>query len=688
MQPLLAKGLMRKMIIFCLLVGVLMTGLVGYFFYASAQEALTDFVFRQIEADRKQTALSVQDYLSACMLDIKVLSHAQSIRMAAEVLSFFGQSGTGKTDESSSLNMESGEYKQLTHEIRPVLELWLEEHREASAYQDILIIVDKKAGLIGYTQKGLSDKGACLATGALKNSNLARLWKKVSESEKPAMVDFTLYEPAGAPSAFMGTPIFAEDMKKISGMLVVRLGPEKLQSLLKSTTIKWKSGNACVIGEAGTVRSFAGFDGRSPDIHLIDSEVSRASLSGKSGTGALLDKSGQPILCSWSGLGLPQIQQLGADFDWGIISSMDTGEALEPIRTLRNRIISIIALVGGLGLFVAFFFARSITKPVEALARQADTVGRGNLNTDISIRTGDDEIGSLARSFANMLVNIKDQLRQTQDGVSSLSAISHEVTSAVTELAAATAQSSTAVTETATITAQVKEAAKLSNQTAQNVVLRSRHAVEVSEAGKEGIRKTLQKMEQISGQMGSIEQKVTRLSEFSQEIESIIEWVQDLADQSNLLAVNAAIEAARAGEHGKGFAVVAQEVKSLADQSREATSKVRSILDETRKSIGEVVMAADQGKNAVISGLDQSRVTEDAIKSLAENVTGSAQAATVIQASSEQQLVGMEQVVSAVSNIENAVQNNIISIETLEASVGKLDDLGTALKALVEKYQF
>ena len=110
-------------------------------------------------------------------------------------------------------------------------------------------------------------------------------------------------------------------------------------------------------------------------------------------------------------------------------------------------------------------------------------------------------------------------------------------------------------------------------------------------------------MNLIKTQMESIGETVVRLSDQSRAIEDIIASVQDLADQSNLLAVNASIEAARAGDQGKGFAVVAHEIKTLADQSKEATEHIRTILDDTRKWVSAAVMATEQGGKAVEAGL-------------------------------------------------------------------------------------
>src|ERR1700687_5995573 len=134
-----------------------------------------------------------------------------------------------------------------------------------------------------------------------------------------------------------------------------------------------------------------------------------------------------------------------------------------------------------------------------------------------------------------------------------------------------------------------------------------------------------------------------RLSEQSQTIGQIIATVEDLAAQSNLLAVNAAIEAAKAGEHGRGFGVVAQEVKSLAEQSRQGTTQGRAILRDTQKATTTAVLATEQGSKAVDVGTRQTEVAGESIQALTASVGDAAQAAIQIAASSQQQFVGVGQ---------------------------------------------
>jgi methyl-accepting chemotaxis protein len=163
--------------------------------------------------------------------------------------------------------------------------------------------------------------------------------------------------------------------------------------------------------------------------------------------------------------------------------------------------------------------------------------------------------------------------------------------------------------------------------------------------------------------------------------------VNDLAEQSNLLAVNAAIEAAKAGEQGKGFAVVAQEVKSLAAQSKQATAQVRSILDDIQKATSAAVVAHERGSKAVEAGVKLSGAVRESIRALADSIEEAAQAATQIAVSAQQQLVGMDQVALAMQSTEQASAQNVACTKQTESAAQHLHELGLKLKHLVKQYQ-
>jgi methyl-accepting chemotaxis protein len=183
--------------------------------------------------------------------------------------------------------------------------------------------------------------------------------------------------------------------------------------------------------------------------------------------------------------------------------------------------------------------------------------------------------------------------------------------------------------------------------------------------------------------MQAIADSIVSLSAHSQAIGAMVATVADLAEQSNLLAVNAAIEAARVGEQGRGFAVVAQEIRRLAEQSKQATAQVRGVLGEVQRAIAMAVLAAEQGDKAVEGGVAQSHEAGAAITQLAERVAAAAQLAEQIAAASQEQETGMEQVVGAMTNIQQASGQNVSSAQQVEAAATHLEALGQRLQLLV-----
>ena len=286
-----------------------------------------------------------------------------------------------------------------------------------------------------------------------------------------------------------------------------------------------------------------------------------------------------------------------------------------------------------------------------------------------------------------MFINLRDVTRQMTEGVNVLAASSSEITASTAQVASGSAETATAVSQTTATVEEVKQTAQVSAQKAKYVSESAQKTAQISQSGRKSVEESIEAMHRIREQVESIAESIVRLSEQSQAIGEIIATVNDLAEQSNLLAVNAAIEAAKAGEQGKGFAVVAQEVKSLAEQSKQATAQVRSILGDIQKATGGAVMATEQGSKAVEAGVKLSAEVREAIRLLAESIAESAQAALQIAASAQQQLAGMDQVALAMQNINQASAQNVASTRQAEAAAQNLHGLGLKLKGLVEQYQ-
>jgi methyl-accepting chemotaxis protein len=327
---------------------------------------------------------------------------------------------------------------------------------------------------------------------------------------------------------------------------------------------------------------------------------------------------------------------------------------------------------------------QNMVASLKRLAASADRIAAGDLTIDVLPASQKDQLG---RSFATMTRNLRELNLEIREVVNVLAGSSAEIMTTVSELASSSAQTATSISETNATVQEVRQTTDVASQKSRQVYESSHKSVTIAKAGRESVENAIGGMRGIDERMGFIAERIVNLSEQSQAIGEIIASVNDLAEQSNLLAVNAAIEAAKAGEHGKGFAVVAQEVKNLATQSKQATSQVRGILGLIQKATTSAVLATEQGSKAVGAGVRQSSEAGEAIRLLAVSIEEASNATLQIVTSTKEQLIGMDQIAIAIQSINQASGQNLEGSRQIESAARNLFELNQKLQQLVSRYR-
>lgn len=352
------------------------------------------------------------------------------------------------------------------------------------------------------------------------------------------------------------------------------------------------------------------------------------------------------------------------------------------------RVFIIIGLAAVLtGTLFTIYLNKIIAVPLKEISTATNKISSGDLTIKIPTDNRLDEIGILADNFMKMVNNLQSIIKEIYEGVNVLGSSASEILATTAQIASGAAETATSISETTATVEEVKQTAQVSSQKAKYVLENSQKASQISQIGKKSVEESIEVMNKIKEQMEFVAEGIVRLSEQSQAIGEIIAAVNDLADQSNLLAVNAAIEAAKAGEQGKGFTVVAQEIKSLAEQSRQATTQVRSILGDIQKAMSSAVLATEQASKAVEAGVKQSAEAGNSIRVLTESITEASQASTQIAASSQQQSVGMDQIAQAMENIKQASSQTAAGTKQAENAAKDLNELGTKLKEVIQQFK-
>lgn len=313
------------------------------------------------------------------------------------------------------------------------------------------------------------------------------------------------------------------------------------------------------------------------------------------------------------------------------------------------------------------------------VASFAANIASGDLSKNLTPRSANDE---MINSLNKMSIALRSIIGGTQDGIKVLSTTSNQIFSGTAQLATSSNQTATAITETTATIEEVKKTSEISSRKSREVSVVAQQATEISERGMMATENTIDGIHRIGGQMKTIGLSIDRLTEQSKAIGEIIATVNDLAEQSNLLAVNASIEAARAGEQGKIFVVVAQEIKSLSEQSKQATAQVKTVLNDVQSAIQASVIATGEGEKIVSEAVQLSSEAQKAIAKLAETINVFNDAALQTSVASQEQFVGMDQVAIAMENIKSASIQNVRTTKELEEAAksllslaGKLSDM-------------
>ncbi|MBI9073846.1 MAG: methyl-accepting chemotaxis protein [Desulfatibacillum sp.] len=357
----------------------------------------------------------------------------------------------------------------------------------------------------------------------------------------------------------------------------------------------------------------------------------------------------------------------------------------------REGAVKVLAVVSIIGFVTAIFLSisitRIITRPLSELSIGVSRMAKGQLGTRLNTKARTREMKLLMEGFSAMVATLRDQVSGLSDGANTIAVSTSQISTTATELAATASEASISVNQITTTAEEVKQTVQLSTEKANQVAEAAEEVARVADQGRMATEEAVSGMSRIKEEMEYIAESIVKLSEQTQSIGEIIDAVNDLANESNLLSVNASIEAAKAGEFGKGFAVVAQEVKSLSDLSKQATAQVRTILNDIQNATSQAVMATERGSKAVDNGVDLASSSGHAIRALSESMSESANSAAQIAASSRQQLAGMDQLAQAMGSIQDAAEQNVEGAKRLEDSTHDLSKIADTLKELANRFE-
>lgn len=651
---------------------------------SKSKEALLSENLSQLSKGRDLKKGQIEDFFQSRVKDIEVLSRSKDLaELASSLIRVHNELEVKGEDDYPAKN------QMALAEIAPH-ETYFQAYMKDYGYSDIFVVCAKH-GHVMYTGAKKSDYGANLTHGSLKDSSLGMAYKEALKNNRPTFIDMKPYAPSNnEPSMFLSTPV------KVNGEVKAVLIFQISNSAISKVMSYREEGSAAtqddyLVGADKLMRSdsFLRKDTHSvkasfanPSTGSGDTQASRNALEGKTGNVTSTGFDGSSVIFSYSSI------QIGEDLKWAIISRIGEEEVIASANEIRNTLIIDSLLLLVVIIIISIYVINvSLVKPIERFKTSLLTIGD---NKNLTIKVDENaplELSQMAHSFNTLILTLRDLIETSKQSASENASISHELSTTAMGVGESV-EKSVSIIDDAT-----KKANSIKDEISQ--------AIHDAQESKKGILQANENLDMARAEIVSLSKKVGEsaqlevelsdrmqtLSHEANEVKNVLEIISDIADQTNLLALNAAIEAARAGEHGRGFAVVADEVRKLAERTQRSLTEINATINVIVQSIVDVSGQMSSNSEEVQALAQSASDVEDKINNSVAIVENAVRASDKTVSDFEKTGKNVEYIVSQVTQINEISSKNARNVEEIAAAAEHLNSMTDELHGKLEEFR-
>jgi methyl-accepting chemotaxis protein WspA len=526
--------------------------------------------------------------------------------------------------------------------------------------------------------------GPNLEQGPLKDTELAGVFRRAKMLLQSVFSDYQVYPGVRDPLGFVAHPVLGVKGQVI-GVVVLQIGNREIYNVLADYAGLGETGETFVgqlKGDEVVVVAPLRFD--------PDAAFRRRATVGSGAIPALEAASrgdhGFRFSTDYRGRSVAAVYSYVPSLRWGIVVKQDVAEAYALVRSQRAAIAGLMLVTLLAVSATAVWLARSLARPVRAAVEVADRVAGGDLTARIELQ-GKGEVGTLIRSIAKMTEDLRSLIGRVQKS-------SIALMSTATQIAATSRQQEQSVHDYGLSTNEAATALKEISATGQELLRTmnevnevASHTAELASHGQEGLAGMDRTMRQLADSTGSIGAKLSVISERAANINLVVTTITKVADQTNLLSINAAIEAEKAGEYGLGFLVVAREIRRLADQTAVSTLDIERMVKEMQYSVSAGVMEMDKFSEQVRRGVSEVGQLSEQLGKIIDAVQGLTGRFDQVTEGMRVQSQGADQIREAVLHLSEGVNQTITSLREFNQATAHLREAVGELKEEVSRFR-